>query len=102
MEKDFSPLEADEMAHAVVIRVKLDPNSDIEHRHSILNSLVIPGAKVLPGFRNGIWMNNGAGTGSCVLVFDTKASAQSAVAPMTPEGGPEVLDVEVLEIEIEV
>jgi hypothetical protein len=30
--------------------VKLDPSSDIEHRHSILNDYVIPEAKALPGF----------------------------------------------------
>jgi hypothetical protein len=95
-------LEADKMAHAVVIQVKVEPNSDIEHRHSILNEFVIPAAKALPGFRKGTWMNNGAGTGSCVLVFDSEENARSAIAPMTREGGPQVLDVEVYEIEIEV
>ena len=29
------------MAHAVVIQVKLDPDTDIEHRYSILNDSVI-------------------------------------------------------------
>ena len=36
------------MAHAVVIQVKIDPNSNIEHRHSILSDFVIPEAKALP------------------------------------------------------
>lgn len=30
------------MAHAVVIQVKIDPDSDREHRHSILNDFVVP------------------------------------------------------------
>jgi hypothetical protein len=90
------------MAHAVVIQVKVDPDSDIEHRHSILNTYVIPEAKALPGFQRGTWMNDGAGTGTCVLVFDSELNAQSAVAPMTRDSGPQVLDVGVYSIEIEV
>jgi len=39
-----------QVAYAVVIQVKLDPNSDLEHRHAILNDYVIPEAKALPGF----------------------------------------------------
>jgi hypothetical protein len=38
------------VAHAVVIQVKLDPNSDLEHRHAILDDYFIPEAKALPGF----------------------------------------------------
>jgi hypothetical protein len=91
----------DELSHACVIQVKVDPNSHIEHRHSILNEFVIPEAKVLPGFQKGTWMNNGSGTGICVLVFDSEVNARSAIAPMTRDGGPQVLDVEVYEIEIE-
>jgi hypothetical protein len=89
------------MAHAVLIQVKVDPSSDIEHRHSILNSFVVPEAKALPGFQKGTWMNNGAGIGTCVLAFDSEVNAQSAVAPMTREGGPQVLNVGIYEIEIE-
>jgi hypothetical protein len=64
------------MAHAVVIQVKIDPDSDREHRHSILNDFVLPEAKALPGFEKGIWMNDGAGTGTCVVVFDSELHAQ--------------------------
>jgi hypothetical protein len=39
------------MAHAVVIQVKLDPNSDVEHRRADVNDYVIPEAKALPGFQ---------------------------------------------------
>jgi hypothetical protein len=90
------------MAHAVVIRVEIDPNSDVEHRHAILNDIVIPGVMALPGFQKGTWMNDGAGTGTCVVVFDTEDNAKSAVIPLTPEGGPRVIGSGVQEIEIEV
>jgi hypothetical protein len=45
----FQPLGGER--DGVVIHVKVDPNSDIEHRHSILNDFVIPEAKALPGFQ---------------------------------------------------
>ena len=35
------------MTHAVVIRVKVEPDSGVEHRHSMLNTYVIPEAKAL-------------------------------------------------------
>jgi hypothetical protein len=89
------------MAHAVVIRVKVDPDSDVGHRHSILNDYVIPEARALPGFQKGVWLNDGAGTGTCVLVFVSEPNAQSAIAPMTRDGGPQVLDVGVHLVEIE-
>jgi hypothetical protein len=53
--RDSNPSEVNEMTHAVVIQVKVDPNSDIEHRHSILNDFVIPEAKALPGFQCLAW-----------------------------------------------
>ena len=90
------------MAHAVVIQVKVDPDSGVEHRHSILNTYVIPEAKALRGFQKGMWMNDGAGTGTCVLVFDSELNAQSAVVPMTQDGGPKVIEVGVHAVEIEV
>lgn len=46
------------MAHAVVIRVKVDPDSDVEHRHSVLNDYVFPEARALPGYQKGMWMND--------------------------------------------
>ena len=90
------------MTYAVVIQVKLDPDSDIEHRHSILNDFVIPEARALPGFQKGMWMNDGAGTGTCVVVFDTEDHAQSAVTFLAPVGGPQLLTNGVYEVEIEV
>ena len=76
------------MAHAVVIQVKIEPDSDREHRHSILNDFVVPEAKALPGFEQGIWMNDGGGTGTCVVLFDTEDHATAAIVPLTRPGGP--------------
>ena len=87
------------MAHAAVIRVKLEADSDIDHRHSILMDYVIPEAKALPGFQKGMWMNDGAGTG--ILVFDSEPNAKSAITSMTREGGPPVVAVGVHVVEIE-
>jgi len=39
------------MTHAVVIQVRIDSESDIEHRHAILNDFVIPEAKRCPASR---------------------------------------------------
>ncbi len=46
------------------------------------------GAAWLP---EGHLMNDGAGTGTCVVVFDTEDNAKSALTPLTPEGGPRVI-----------
>lgn len=89
-----------EMAHAVMIEVKIDPNSDREHRHSILNDFVVPEARALPGFEQGIWMNDGAGTGTCVIVFDSEAHASAAMATLTRPGGPPIISSGVHEVEI--
>ncbi len=89
------------MTHAVLVEVELSPDSDIEHRHSVLNDVVIPEAKALPGFQKGMWMNDGAGTGTCVVVFDTEEHANSAMAPLTPAGGPAVIRCVVTEVEVE-
>jgi hypothetical protein len=72
------------MAHAVVINVTIDPDSDREHRHSILHEFVLPGARVLPGFEKGMWMNDGGGTGVCVVVFDTEQHAQGGGRSVDP------------------
>ena len=88
------------MAHAVVIQVKIDPDSDREHRLSILNDFVVPEAKALPGFEQGIWMNDGAGTGTCVVVFDTRDQATAAIVSLTRPGGPPIIGSGVHEVEI--
>ena len=91
------------MAHAVVIQVKIDSDSDRDHRHSILKEFILPEARALPGFEKGIWMNDGAGTGTCVVVFDTEPHAKNAIDPfVTPDGGPPIIACGVHEVEVEV
>ena len=89
------------MAHAVLVQVKLDPNSDVEHRHAILNDFVIPEVKALPGFQKGTWMNDDVGTGTCVVIFDSEDNARSAVTALTPVGGPPVISSTVCAVEVE-
>ncbi len=90
------------MTHAVLIQVKLDPSSDIAHRHAILNDFVVPEVKALSGFQRGMWMHDDAGTGTCVVAFDSEANARAAVGALTPVGGPPVLSTTVCRVEIEV
>ncbi|MGA7835042.1 MAG: hypothetical protein WCA31_07510 [Acidimicrobiales bacterium] len=89
------------MAYAVVIEVKIDPDSDRKHRHSILNEFVLPQARALSGFERGLWMNDGAGVGTCVVVFDTELHAKNAVNPLTSDGGPQIIACGVHEVEVE-
>jgi hypothetical protein len=90
------------MAHAVVIQVKIDRDSEREHRHAILDEFVLPQTRELPGFERGIWLNDGAGTGTCVVIFDTELHAQHAIDALTPAGGPPVLASGVHEVEVEI
>jgi len=87
------------VAYAAVIRVKINPDSNREHRQSILNDFVIPEARALPGFEKGMWMNDGSGTGTCIVVFDTAEHAMAAIVPLTPAGGPPVIGSDVHEVE---
>jgi hypothetical protein len=89
------------MAHAVVVQVRIEPDSDIEHRRAVLNDFVIPQVRALPGFRKATWMNDGAGVGTCLVVFDSEENARAAVAPLTPANGPAVMSAGVHEIEAE-
>ncbi len=89
------------MPHAVVINVKIDPDSDREHRHSILHEPVLPGARVLPRFEKGMWINDGAGSGVCVVIFDSERHAKEAVNPLAPPSGPPIIASGVYEVEVE-
>ena len=89
------------MTHAVVVQVRIEPGSDIEHRHAVLKDFVIPEVRALPGFRKGSWLNDSAGTGTCIVIFDSEDNAKAAVASLTPASGPAVLSVAVSAVEIE-
>ena len=89
------------MAYAAVVEVKIEPDSDIEHRHAVLSDFVVPETKSLRGFQRAIWMNDRAGTGTCIVVFDTSENAQSAIATLTRDGGPPVVSSGIHEVEME-
>jgi hypothetical protein len=89
----------DEMAHAVVMQVKLDQDVGPDEGKRMLEEIVVPLAKAQAGFQNGIWLHDGKGTGRGVIVFDTPenaASAQGALEP--PPGGPELVSSEIYEV----
>jgi hypothetical protein len=90
------------MSYAVVIQAAIDSGSDRKHRQAILNEFVLPQTKALPGFEKAIWMNDGAGTGTCVVVFDSEFHARTAIDPLTPAGGPPIITSGVHEVELEV
>lgn len=88
------------MPYAAMVQVKIDPDSDREHRQSVLNDFVVPEVTALPGFQRGMWMNDGRGTGTCLVVFDREEHANGAVVTLTSGGGPPVLSSGIHEIDI--
>lgn len=89
------------MAYAAMIKVGIDPDSDRAHRHSILNNFVVSEVSALPGFQKGMWMNDGSGIGTCIVVFDTEEHAMGAIVSL-PGGGPQVLSSSIQEVEVQV
>jgi hypothetical protein len=89
------------MTHAALIQVKIEPGSDIKHRHSILTEFILPQARDLPGFKTGLWLNDGAGTGTCVVQFTTQQQAEDALSVLAPDNGPQVLHSGTCEVELE-
>jgi hypothetical protein len=89
------------MKHAVLVRVKLDSKSDLAHRRAILNDYVIPEVKALPGFHSAMWLNDGDGTGICIVVFDSRENAESSLGYLTAPGGPPVISCAIYVIEAE-
>ncbi len=89
------------MTHVAAIQVRIEPDSDVAHRLGILHESVVPGAKTLPGFQRAQWMNDGRGTGLCIVWCDTEEHAKAALAPLMPDGGPAVISSAVYEVEVE-
>ena len=89
-----------QVAHAVVVQVRIEPDSDAEHRHSILQRYVVPQVSRLPGFQDGLWLSDGEGTGTCVVAFDTEDHARASLPRLTPEGGPQVVHAAICAVEI--
>ena len=81
--------------------MKIEADSDSAHRQRILGDSVIPEVKQLPGFQKATWMNDGTGTGLCIVMFDTEKHARAAVTPLTPANGPTVITSGIYEVEVE-
>lgn len=89
------------MMSAAVVRVAIDPASDPAHRHGILNDVVIPEVKALPGFVRGMWLHDREGTGTCVAVFESEEEARAGLAVLTRPGGPPLLGSGLHEVDAE-
>jgi hypothetical protein len=89
------------VAHAAVVQAAIDPDSDVAHRHAILDAFVIPEVRALPGFTRGVWLKDGDGTGTCVVVFGIGDEARAGLALLTRPGGPPVTGAGVHEVEAE-
>lgn len=89
------------MAHAVVIHVKLPDGGRSDEGRRMLDEVVVPNAKSQPGFKSGIWMNNGE-DGRAVVVFDSEEQARSALNVLKPPpGGPTLISSEVYEVVVQ-
>ncbi len=89
------------VAHAAVVQVAIDPAADVSHRHGILNDFVVPEVSSLPGFVKGMWLNDGHGTGTCVVVFESEEAARAGLAVLTRAGGPPVIGAGLHDVEVE-
>jgi hypothetical protein len=78
------------VAHAAVVQVAIDAGSDPAHRQGILDDLVIPEVKSSPGFVRGLWLHDGNGTGTCIVVYESEEEARAGLALLTRPGGPPV------------
>ncbi len=83
------------------MQVTIDPGSDVAHRLGILSDYVIPEVRALPGFVRSVWLNDGDGTGTCVVVFEGEEGARAALALLTRPGGPPVRSARLHEVEAE-
>jgi hypothetical protein len=74
--------------YAAVVQVAIEPGSDPAHRQRVLDEFVIPELRALPGYRQSLWLSDGGGTGTCVVVFDGADQAQTGLDVLTRDGGP--------------
>ena len=101
---EWQPLDAAcdgriNMAHAIVMQVKLPQERSPDDAQRMLEEVVIPLAKSQVGFENGTWLHDGKGSGMGVIVFATAENAESAQAVLKPPpGGPEMVSSELYEV----
>jgi hypothetical protein len=86
---------------AVVVEVAIEPGSDRAHRLGVLNEFVLPELRGLPGYLKSLWLNDGGGTGTCIVVFDDLERARADLEVLTREGGPTTVGARIHEIGVE-
>ncbi|HEY6473879.1 MAG TPA: hypothetical protein VIY26_13385 [Acidimicrobiales bacterium] len=74
--------------YAAVVQIAIEPGSDPAHRQRVLDEFVIPELRALPGYRQSLWLSDGEGTATCVVVFDGADQAQAGLEVLTRDGGP--------------
>lgn len=89
------------MTHAVLVQVEIDPDSDIEHRRSVLADFVVPELTKLPGFERAMWLTDGAGVGTCIATFGTPDQANEALDVLAPSNGPKLVSISVCYLEMQ-
>ncbi len=76
--------------HAILVEVKVDAARGDEAR-KLLEEMVVPTMKALPGFVGGYWLGSEDGaSGASIVVFESEETAQNAAdnRPGPPEGAP--------------
>jgi hypothetical protein len=67
--------------HAVVVKVKVDLQGDMEAGLKNLKENVVPGVSRAPGFINGVWLApDDTGSALSIVTFDTENNAKAAAA----------------------
>ena len=75
--------------HAIVVRVKIDPNRQ-EEAERLLHEEVVPSVKQAPGLVGAYWLRSEDGSsGYSVILFDDKDAAQHAVDLNPPQPPPD-------------
>jgi hypothetical protein len=87
--------------YAIVVEIIINPGSDSAHRLGVLDEFVLPELRGLPGYFKSLWLNDGGGTGTCIVVFDDAERARAGLEVLTRDGGPPVVRAGVHEIEVE-
>jgi hypothetical protein len=88
-------------AYAAVVEIAIEPGSDPEHRHGVLNEFVLPELRALPGYLKSLWLADGGGAGTCIVVFEEAAQARVGLAVLTRDGGPPMVRAGIHVVELE-
>jgi hypothetical protein len=87
--------------YAAVVQIAIEQGSDPAHRQRVLDEYVIPELRALPGYRSSLWLSDGEGCGTCVVVFDTADQAQSGLDVLTRDGGPAATSAGIHQVDAE-